>query len=180
MRLWIRSRSPSWRRRRGAASSSRTAASSRRSPPAPRPPAGRCHVRRLAPRGDPRPRQHPPPHVPDADARASGGDQQGALSLAASAVSDLGAEREAENFRLATRLALTELLMSGCTCASDHHYLYPPGLEDAMDIQAEEAAALGIRMTLTRGSLNLTGEEGGNAPPAASRTPTPSSPTASA
>ena len=69
-----------------------------------------------------------------------------------------------DNFRLATRLALTELLMSGCTCASDHQYLYPPGLDDAMDIQAEEAAALGVRMTLTRGSLNLTEAEGGNAP----------------
>ncbi len=68
-----------------------------------------------------------------------------------------------ENFRLATRLALTELLMSGCTCASDHQYLFPPGLEAAMDIQAEEAAALGVRMTLTRGSLNLTADEGGNA-----------------
>src|SRR5579872_6743149 len=43
-------------------------------------------------------------------------------------------------FRLATRLALTELLMSGCTCASDHQYLFPTGLDDAMDIQAEEAA----------------------------------------
>ena len=54
-----------------------------------------------------------------------------------------------DNFRLATRLALTELLMSGCTTASDHHYLYPEGIEDAMDIQAEEAAKLGMRITLT-------------------------------
>lgn len=69
-----------------------------------------------------------------------------------------------ENFRLASRLALTELLMSGCTTVSDHHYLYPDGLDEAMDIQAEEASALGIRMTLTRGSLNLTADEGGNAP----------------
>ena len=69
-----------------------------------------------------------------------------------------------DNFRLASRLALTELLMSGCTSVSDHQYLYTPGLDSAMDIQAEEAAKLGMRMTLTRGSLNLTEEEGGNAP----------------
>ncbi len=70
-----------------------------------------------------------------------------------------------DNLRLATRLALTELLMSGCTTVSDHQYLFPPGLDSAMDIQAEEARALGMRMTLTRGSLNLTEEEGGNAVP---------------
>jgi 8-oxoguanine deaminase len=55
--------------------------------------------------------------------------------------------------------------MSGCTTVSDHQYFYTPGLEEAMDIQAEEAAALGLRITLTRGSLNLTIEEGGNAVP---------------
>ncbi|MEO8667119.1 MAG: 8-oxoguanine deaminase [Bauldia sp.] len=69
-----------------------------------------------------------------------------------------------EAFRQATRLALTELLMSGCTCASDHQYLYPPGLENAMDIQAEEAGKLGIRMTLTRGSMNLSEKDGGLPP----------------
>ena len=69
-----------------------------------------------------------------------------------------------DTFRHATRLALTELLMSGCTCASDHHYLYPAGLEEAMDIQAEEAARVGIRMTLTRGSMNLSVKDGGLPP----------------
>jgi 8-oxoguanine deaminase len=69
-----------------------------------------------------------------------------------------------EAFRQATRLALTELLMSGCTCASDHQYLFPVGLENAMDIQAEEAAALGMRMTLTRGSMNLSVKDGGLPP----------------
>jgi len=67
-------------------------------------------------------------------------------------------------FRQASRLALTELLMSGCTCASDHHYLYPAGLEAAMDIQAEEAEHVGIRMTLTRGSMNLSEKDGGLPP----------------
>jgi 8-oxoguanine deaminase len=70
-----------------------------------------------------------------------------------------------DNFRLASRLALTELLMSGCTTVSDHQYLFTPGLEDAMDVQAEEAGKLGMRMTLTRGSLNLEVEDGGNAVP---------------
>jgi 8-oxoguanine deaminase len=69
-----------------------------------------------------------------------------------------------DNFRLATRLALTELLMSGCTTVSDHQYFFTPGLENAMDIQAEEAEKLGIRMTLTRGSLDMTQAMGGNAP----------------
>lgn len=69
-----------------------------------------------------------------------------------------------ESFRLATRLALTELLMSGCTTASDHHYLFPSGLEDAMDIQVEEAMKLGIRMTITRGSMSLSQKDGGLPP----------------
>ena len=69
-----------------------------------------------------------------------------------------------DGLRLATRLALTELLMSGCTCSSDHQYVFPAGLEDAIDIQAEEARALGIRMTLTRGSMNLSEKDGGLPP----------------
>ena len=67
-------------------------------------------------------------------------------------------------FRMATRLALTELMMSGCTCASDHQYLFPKGLENAIDIQMEEAEALGIRMTLTRGSMSLSEKDGGLPP----------------
>jgi 8-oxoguanine deaminase len=74
-----------------------------------------------------------------------------------------------DNFRLASRLAMTELLMSGCTTVSDHQYLFPKGVEDAMDIQAEEASALGIRMVLTRGALDLSTEDGGNAVPEATQ-----------
>lgn len=57
-------------------------------------------------------------------------------------------------FRLATRLAYTELLLSGCTTAGDHHYLYPKGLENSVDVQVEEAAAIGIRAFVTRGSMS--------------------------
>lgn len=69
-----------------------------------------------------------------------------------------------ETFRMGTRLALTELLMSGCTAAADHHYLFPAGLENAIDIQVEEATRLGIRMTVTRGSMNLSQKDGGLPP----------------
>ena len=66
--------------------------------------------------------------------------------------------------RIATRLALTELMLSGVTTTSDHHYLFPGGLDDAMDIQVEEALKLGMRMTVTRGSMNLSMKDGGLPP----------------
>jgi 8-oxoguanine deaminase len=69
-----------------------------------------------------------------------------------------------EGLRLATRLALTELLMSGVTTTSDHHYVFPAGLEEAMDIQVAEARSLGMRMTVTRGSMNLSEKDGGLPP----------------
>ncbi|HEY6546842.1 MAG TPA: 8-oxoguanine deaminase, partial [Vicinamibacteria bacterium] len=69
-----------------------------------------------------------------------------------------------DGLRLATRLALTELMLSGVTCSSDHQYVFPAGLEDALDIQADEAKALGVRMTLNRGSMNLSVKDGGLPP----------------
>ena len=64
----------------------------------------------------------------------------------------------------ATRLALAELLLSGCTSAADHHYLFPEGLTEAMDIQAEAASSMGVRMTMTRGSMSLGTDDGGLPP----------------
>ena len=84
------------------------------------------------------------------------------------------------HLRLATRLALAELMLSGCTTAADHHYLFPPGLEDAVDIEVEAARELGMRMTVTRGSMNLSQKDGGLPPDASCRTRTRSSRTASA
>ncbi len=69
-----------------------------------------------------------------------------------------------EAHRIATRLALTELLMSGVTTTSDHHYVFPGGLDDAMDIQVEEARRVGVRMTVSRGSMNLSEKDGGLPP----------------
>ena len=69
-----------------------------------------------------------------------------------------------EAHRIATRLALTELMMSGVTTTSDHHYVFPAGLDDAVDIQVEEVLKLGMRMTVTRGSMNLSQKDGGLPP----------------
>ena len=65
---------------------------------------------------------------------------------------------------ISTQVALAELLLSGCTTASDHHYLFPEGLENAIDIQMTQAEKLGVRVHLTRGSMSL-GEDDGGLPP---------------
>jgi len=65
---------------------------------------------------------------------------------------------------VATRLAGAELLLSGCTTAVDHHYVFPTGLHQAIDVQAEAMAAIGLRAVLTRGSMSL-GESSGGLPP---------------
>lgn len=69
-----------------------------------------------------------------------------------------------EHIKLSARLALAELLLSGCTTASDHHYVFPDGLEHAIDIQIQEAAKMGMRVVLTRGSMSLSVEDGGLPP----------------
>lgn len=63
-----------------------------------------------------------------------------------------------------TSIALAEMLLSGCTTASDHHYLFPAGLEEAIDIQIQQAARLGVRVHLTRGSMSLGKDQGGLPP----------------
>ena len=63
-----------------------------------------------------------------------------------------------------TRLALAELLMSGCTTAADHHYVFSTLLPRAIDTQVSAAHSIGMRVTLTRGSMSL-GESAGGLPP---------------
>jgi 8-oxoguanine deaminase len=55
-------------------------------------------------------------------------------------------------------------MLSGATCIADHHYVFPQGLEQAIDIQVEAINTLGCRATLTRGSMSL-GESSGGLPP---------------
>lgn len=65
---------------------------------------------------------------------------------------------------LATKVAMAELLLSGCTTTADHHYLFPEGLEEAIDVQVDVVQQLGMRALLTRGSMSLGEKEGGLPP----------------
>ncbi len=65
---------------------------------------------------------------------------------------------------VSTRLASVELLLSGCTTAADHHYIFPEAAREALDVQVDAIQSVGIRATLTRGSMSL-GEDNGGLPP---------------
>jgi cytosine/adenosine deaminase-related metal-dependent hydrolase len=67
-----------------------------------------------------------------------------------------------EDMRISTSLGLAELALSGCTTASDHHYIFPNGCR--LDDQIEAALTLGLRLHSSRGSMSL-GESQGGLPP---------------
>ncbi len=51
-----------------------------------------------------------------------------------------------ESLDLGVTVAMSELLLSGCTTTTDHHYVFPAGLEDAVDIEVAVAKRLGVRV----------------------------------
>jgi len=62
-------------------------------------------------------------------------------------------------------LAIGELLKTGCTLSTDHHYLYPKGIDcDIMATQFKAADTLGLRFSPTRGSMSLGKKDGGLPP----------------
>jgi 8-oxoguanine deaminase len=62
-------------------------------------------------------------------------------------------------------LAMGELLKTGCTCSTDHLYLYPRGAGgDFMVLQFQAAEKLGMRFAPTRGSMSLSRKDGGLPP----------------
>ncbi|WP_283148493.1 8-oxoguanine deaminase [Silvimonas soli] len=67
-----------------------------------------------------------------------------------------------EMIRISTQTAMAELMLSGCTTASDHLYIYPNGcrLDDAI----EAAQQIGMRFHASRGAMSL-GESKGGLPP---------------
>jgi cytosine/adenosine deaminase-related metal-dependent hydrolase len=65
----------------------------------------------------------------------------------------------------AARCGLAELLLTGCTTAADHHYLFPRGASRyLLDETIRAARELGIRFHPTRGSMSLGHSRGGLPP----------------
>ncbi|UZJ25104.1 amidohydrolase family protein [Rhodococcus antarcticus] len=71
---------------------------------------------------------------------------------------------DAEDVHAAATVGLAELALTGCTTAADHHYLVPRGDDSVFDRIADAAHAVGIRLHLSRGSMDL-GQSRGGLPP---------------
>jgi len=67
-----------------------------------------------------------------------------------------------EAIYVSTQTAIAELMLSGCTTASDHTYIWPNG--GRLDDQIQAATELGFRFHAARGSMSV-GESKGGLPP---------------
>jgi cytosine/adenosine deaminase-related metal-dependent hydrolase len=67
-----------------------------------------------------------------------------------------------EAIYISAQMAAAELMLSGCTTASDHLYIYPNGCR--LDDEIRAIQAIGLRFHPTRGSMSV-GESKGGLPP---------------
>ena len=67
-----------------------------------------------------------------------------------------------EGIYASTQMAAAELMLSGCTTASDHLYLFPNNC--TLDDEIRAAQAIGLRFHASRGSMSV-GESKGGLPP---------------
>lgn len=67
-----------------------------------------------------------------------------------------------EHINVSAKLAMAELILSGCTTSSDHLYIYPNDVTIEDEIRASQE--IGMRFHAARGSMSL-GESKGGLPP---------------
>lgn len=67
-----------------------------------------------------------------------------------------------ESIYISAQIAAAELMLSGCTTASDHLYLYPNGSK--LDDEIEAVKAIGLRFHASRGSMSVGKSQGGLPP----------------
>jgi 8-oxoguanine deaminase len=72
------------------------------------------------------------------------------------------AELTAEAVYVSAQIGLAELILSGCTTANDHLYIYPNDV--TLDAEIRAAQELGIRFHPCRGSMSLGKSKGGLPP----------------
>ena len=71
---------------------------------------------------------------------------------------------DADSTRAAVRAGLGWLALSGCTTSTDHHYIYPRGAGDLLDVGIAAAREIGLRFHACRGSMDLGRSDGGLPP----------------
>ena len=76
----------------------------------------------------------------------------------------LWARIDEESLETAALVGMAELMLSGCTTTTDHHYVFPRGCGKMIDAEIGAARRIGIRFHPTRGSMSV-GESQGGLPP---------------
>ncbi len=71
---------------------------------------------------------------------------------------------DADDVAAAARLGLAEIALGGATTVADHHYIVPRGDDSVFEAIAGAAREVGVRIFLSRGSMDL-GESRGGLPP---------------
>lgn len=71
---------------------------------------------------------------------------------------------DVEDVHAAALVGLGELATTGCTTAFDHHYVVPRGDDQVFDVIVAAAREVGIRLHLSRGSMDLSEKDGGLPP----------------
>jgi cytosine/adenosine deaminase-related metal-dependent hydrolase len=74
------------------------------------------------------------------------------------------ARLDENDVHIAALAGMAELLLSGCTTTTDHHYLFPRGCGELIDSQIAAAQRIGIRFHPTRGSMSVGRSKGGLPP----------------
>ena len=100
------------------------------------------------------------PHMYQNLTRADGTGRS-AVCLAHDAVSDLGGIDD-DAIYVSARVAMAELMQSGCTTSSVHLYLLPKNV--ALDAEIRAAREVGIRFHAARGAMSRGQSQGGLPP----------------
>ena len=74
----------------------------------------------------------------------------------------LWAHLRGADIAVAAQMAAAELILSGCTTSSDHHYIFPN--DCTLDHQINAVQATGLRFHASRGSMSVGASQGGLPP----------------